>query len=143
MKAGREGQDEVAPLYLNTGLRDRAAADLARKLFAVLDRRLPPRLNELSDRPEGSLANLLKPDEDIIGTIATDNGPLELLVERVNRGALGPVWLFSHKTLDATRRLRRSGSQWSIGFCRRFAKPHIGDSFRVVCDIFLVLHIKK
>src|SRR6266850_6015453 len=43
MNAAREGRDDVAPLYLNTSLRDRAAVELARKLFVVLDRRLPPR----------------------------------------------------------------------------------------------------
>ena len=87
MNAAREGRDEVAPQYLNTRLRDRAAVDLAHKLFVVLDSRLPPRLNELSDRPEGSLANPLKPDQDIVGTITTADGPLDIVLERVNRGA--------------------------------------------------------
>ena len=101
LNAARESRNDVAPLYLNTSLRDREAADLAHKLFVVLDSRLPPRLNDLSDRPEGSLANPLKPDQDIVGSITTANGPLELVVERVNRGPLGYVWLFSRKTLEA------------------------------------------
>lgn len=101
MKAGRDARDDVAPLYLNTSLRGDAAVELARKLFAVLDRRLPARLSEVSDRPEGSLANPLKADQDVIGTITTADGSLDILVERVNRGALGIVWLFSRKTLDA------------------------------------------
>jgi len=100
MDAAREGRDEVAAQYLNTRLRDQEAVDLARKLFVVLDSRLPARLNELSDRPEGSLANPLKPDQDVVGTIVTADGTLELLVDRVNRGAAAPVWLFSRKTLD-------------------------------------------
>ena len=87
MNAARDARDEVAPQYLNTNLRDRAAVDLAHKLFVVLDRRLPPRLDELSDRPEGSLANPLKPDQDIVGTITTADGTLDLVLERVNRGA--------------------------------------------------------
>ena len=65
----------------------------------VLDSRLPARLNELSDRQEGALANPLKPDQDVVGTISTNNGPLEVIVERVNRGAAGRVWLFSRGTL--------------------------------------------
>jgi len=101
MNASRAGQPEVGTLYLNTNLRDAAAVDLAHKLFVVLDTRLPPRLNELSDKPEGSLANPLQPDRDVVGTVMTAAGPLDLVVERVNRGALGPVWLFSRKTLDA------------------------------------------
>ncbi len=99
MNAARNGRDQVSPLYLNTPLRDREALDLAHKLFQVLDSRLSPRLNELSDRPEGSLANPLRPDQDIVGTIATVNGTIDLVLERVNRGALGPVWLFSRETL--------------------------------------------
>ena len=101
MNAGRDGRTEITPLYLNTGLRDRAAVDLAHKLYVVLDRRLPARLTELSDRPEGSLSNPLQPNRDSIGHITTVNGPLEIVVERVNRGTLGPVWLFAGETLDA------------------------------------------
>ena len=91
----------MTPQYLNSGLRDRAAVDLAHKLFEVLDTRLSPRLNDLSDWPEGSLANPLKPNQDIVGTITTADGPMDLVLERVNRGGPGPVWLFSRTTLEA------------------------------------------
>ncbi len=47
------------------------------------------------------MANPLKPDEDIVGTITTASGALDLVLERVNRGGPTPVWLFSRKTLDA------------------------------------------
>jgi MscS family membrane protein len=100
MNAARNGRDEVALQYLNTRLRDQEAVDLARKLFVVLDSRLPARLSELSDRPEGSLANPLRPDQDVIGTITTADGALDLVLERVNLAA-GPVWLFSRATLEA------------------------------------------
>ena len=98
--AVRKGNEEVTPLYLDTGLRDRAAVELARKLYVVIDTRLPARLTELSDRPEGSLANPLKPDQDVIGTIQTADGPLDLIVERVKRGKEDPIWLFSRRTLE-------------------------------------------
>ena len=39
--------------------------------------------------------------QDIVGTITTADGTMDLVLERVNRGATGPVWLFSRKTLDA------------------------------------------
>jgi MscS family membrane protein len=99
--AARKGNADVAALYLNTPLRDRAAAELASQLYVVLDARLPARLPALSDRPEGSLANPLKPNQDVLGTIVTDTGTLDILVERVTRGPAGPVWLFSRRTLDA------------------------------------------
>ena len=99
--AARKEPIDVAVQYLNTRLRDTAANDLAHQLFVVLDSRLPARLNELSDRPEGSRPNPLKPDQDIVGTITTGSGPIEILVERVSRGGEPSVWLFAGTTLDA------------------------------------------
>jgi MscS family membrane protein len=101
MNAARGGRDDISPSYLNTRLRGAAAEELARQLFVVLDSRLPPRLGEVSDLPEGSLPNPLKPDQDVIGTIATADGPLDVIVERVRTGSSGPVWLFSRATLDS------------------------------------------
>ena len=101
MKAVRENHTDIAVQYLNTPLRGAAAVNLAEQLFVVLDRRLPPRLSVLSDRPEGSLANPFTPDRDTIGTLTTANGPLDLVLERTNRGAAGTVWVFSRATLAA------------------------------------------
>ena len=101
MSAARKGNDEVSPLYLDTNLKGQAAVELARKLYVVLDRRLPARLNELSDRPEGVPENPLKPDQNVVGTINTASGPFDVVVERVTRGKSAPVWLFSRQTLSA------------------------------------------
>src|SRR4051812_11803903 len=101
MDAARKGNSDLATRYLNTPLRDRAAAELASQLYLVLDTRLPARLPSISDRPEGSLANPLKPNQDVLGTIVTDAGTLDILLERVSRGATGPLWLFSRATLEA------------------------------------------
>ena len=127
MNAARAARDEVTPQYLNSGLRDRAAVDLAHKLFEVLDTRLSPRLNDLSDRPEGSLANPLKPNQDIVGTITTADGPMDLVLERVNRGGPGPVWLFSRTTLEAIPDVTTRSIPWrSIGFFQSFlTRPRV------------------
>jgi MscS family membrane protein len=101
MDAAGKGNNAAAVMYLNTDLHENAAADLAHQLYVVLNTRLPARLNELSDRPEGSLANPLKPNHDLVGTIETIDGPLEIVVERMDRAGAGPVWLFSRTTLDA------------------------------------------
>lgn len=101
LSAARKGNAQIAVLYLNTPLRGADAEALARQLAMVLDRRLPARLNELSDKPEGSLPDQLNPDEDLVGTIDTNNGKLDILVERVDRGKAGKVWLFSNKTLTS------------------------------------------
>ena len=99
LNAARKGNAEISVLYLNTPLRGEEAEDLARQLAIVLNRRLPARLNSLSDEPEGSIPDPLRPDEDLVGTIPTAKGDLDILVERVDRGKLGKIWLFSRKTL--------------------------------------------
>jgi MscS family membrane protein len=100
LAAARKGTS-VAALYLDTPLRGPDAEELAHQLAVVLDARLPARLNELSDKAEGSIPNPLKPNEDLVGTINTANGHLDIVVERVDRGKIGRVWLFSSKTLHA------------------------------------------
>jgi MscS family membrane protein len=101
LKVARNGEDELAAEYLNTHLRGNAAAVLAHQLFIVLDRRLPPRLNQLSDLPEGSLSDPLNPDQELVGTIRSDNNNVDIFVERVDRGKSGSIWLFSSKTLES------------------------------------------
>jgi MscS family membrane protein len=99
--AARKDSLQVAALYLNTTKRGEDSETLAHQLAVVLDRRLPARLNQLSDQPEGSVPDPLKPNEDLVGTISTANGDLNILVERVDRGKAGEVWLFSRQTLDS------------------------------------------
>jgi MscS family membrane protein len=112
LSAARNRNTGLAALYLDTPLRGAHAEALASQLAAVIDRRLPPRLNEISDLPEGSQRDPLMPDEDLIGVIQTANGDLDILVERVDRGKAGKVWLFSRKTLasipDAFQELSKS-----------------------------------
>jgi MscS family membrane protein len=112
LSAARKGNTGLAALYLDTSLRGADAEALASELAAVINRRLPARLNEISDEPEGSQRDPLKPDEDLVGVIQTANGDLDILVERVDRGKAGKVWLFSRKTLasipDAFQELNKS-----------------------------------
>lgn len=101
MAAARDGKNDVAALYLNSTLRGPALAELTNQLYVVLNGRLPVRLNVLSDRAEGSLANPLTPDRDVVGTIPTSRGELDIALERVNVRNTGPVWLFARTTLDS------------------------------------------
>jgi MscS family membrane protein len=99
--ASHKGDNELAAEYLNTRLRGKAATDLAHQFFVVLDRRLPAQLNQLSDKPEGSLSDQLKPDQELVGTIIGNDRKLDIFIERVDRGKSGSLWLFSSKTLDS------------------------------------------
>ncbi len=99
LSAARKGNMAVASQFLNTPLRGSSAETLARQLFTVLDRRLPARLQELSDNPEGSQSDL-RGDQDSVGTISSAQGDVEILVERVARSKAGSLWLFSRETLS-------------------------------------------
>ena len=105
LNAERKDNDEVGAQYLNTPLRGKPASNLAHQLFVVLDRRLPAKLDELSDKPEGSLPDPLQPNMDRVGSIASSNGNVDILLERVNLGKAGYRWLFSGKTLESVPEL--------------------------------------
>jgi MscS family membrane protein len=107
LRAARNGDNEAAAQYLNTHLSGQAAATLARQLVVVLDRRLPAGLllAKLSDRPEGSAASLIKPDQSLIGTISSAGGDVDVIVERVDLGRGGLLWLVSCEPVGAVARL--------------------------------------
>jgi MscS family membrane protein len=105
LSAAHKRNYEIAAQYLNTHLDREHAATLAEQLFVVLDRRLPARLNELSDKAEGSLPDPLRPNQDLVGTIASSNGRVEILLERVDLGEGKLRWLFSEKTLESIPQL--------------------------------------
>ena len=97
--AARKGDNELARHYLNTGSGP-AAETLAHQLFVVLDTRLPARLTQVSDAPEGSRANPLAPDQESVGAIDGPSGQIDIVVERIARPAAQPIWLFSRATLE-------------------------------------------
>ena len=88
----------VAAQYLNTRQRGKDAEGLAKQLFYVLDRRLPAKLSHLSNDPNGSLSDPLDSHRELIGTVAAEDGKIDIYVERVDRPN-GPLWLFSRQTL--------------------------------------------
>jgi MscS family membrane protein len=104
LAAARKGDDALACQYLDTPLRGEAAEALAHELFVVLDARLPARLPQLSEAPEGSRSNPLMPDQEIVGTVQGAGRAVDIVLQRV-AGNAGPVWLFSGTTLDSVPEL--------------------------------------
>ncbi len=90
---------DTAAQYLNTRLRGKDAALLAEQVLVVLDRKLPPKLNNLSNDPQGSMSDPLDPRRELIGTVAGDDGKVDIFLERVDRPKSTPIWLFSRQTL--------------------------------------------
>jgi MscS family membrane protein len=101
LTGARSGNDALAARFLNVRLADDEAATLAHRLFVVLDTRLSARLKQLSTDPEGSRADPLKPDLEVIGTVSSSAGNVNITLERIKRGQSDPIWLFSRQTLDA------------------------------------------
>jgi len=101
LTAARDKNYDLAAEYLNTRLRGKAAADLAQELSVVLDQRLPARLGQLSDNPEGSQSDPLNPNRELVGTVTSSNGNVDIALERVDRPKSDPMWLFSSKTLES------------------------------------------
>jgi MscS family membrane protein len=101
LSAARRGNYEIAAQYLNTRLRGKAAEQLAHKLFVVLNRCLPARLNEIDDTPEGSRTDLPNPNQELVGVAKIDHGETAIILERVSRAKEGPIWLFSRETLNS------------------------------------------
>ena len=114
LSAARKGENNIAAEYLNTRLNGKAAAVLARQLFLVLDRRLPARLNELSDKAEGSAIDLRGSNQESVGAISSESGGVEIVLERVERGSSGSIWLFSSKTLEAIPRVYEEINQIEV-----------------------------
>jgi MscS family membrane protein len=98
LDAARSGDNARAAQYLDTRRSD--AAELAHKLFVVLDARLPARLLRISDEPEGS--DPVAPNLEIVGTIEGSSGSADVALVRVQRpGEPGPIWLISTPTIAA------------------------------------------
>jgi len=100
LNAARDGRNELAAQYLNTQRSARTAEDLAHQLYVVLDAKLPARLAQVSGAPEGSRANPLLPDLEVVGVVEVGTQRTEITLERVER-ANASVWLFSARTLQA------------------------------------------
>jgi len=69
-------------------------------LFVVLDRRMKG-LPDLSDAPEGSRANPDSPGLEIIGTVTSASGSINIVLEQQQKADGGLIWLFSRATLQA------------------------------------------
>jgi MscS family membrane protein len=128
LNAARQDEYELARQYLDTRQPPSAAETLARQLFHVLDARLPARLEQISDRPEGSRANPLTPDQEQIGEVEYNGGTLPVILDRVTRPGNVRVWLFSTGTLAAVPALYAevTTSQSIGGFPRILTGTRVG-----------------
>jgi MscS family membrane protein len=141
LAAGRQGDLELAGAYLDTTLKGAQATELARQLFVVLDARLPARIREISDVPDGSRENPLRPNQEVVGTIGSASGGIDVTVERVSRGN-NAIWLFSRATLDRMPGLHEEIAHgWGERFLPRFLTAPRPGGIRLFEWIIVILGV--
>ena len=101
LSASQKKNFDLAEEYLDPRFRGKGAEELTQQFAVVLDKKLPAKLNLISDKPEGSLADPLNPDREVVGRIGTSQGTLAIALERVNDKKFGQIWLFDPGTLLA------------------------------------------
>jgi MscS family membrane protein len=96
----RAGEYAEAAAYLDTpDAQKPRAAELARRLHAVLDREMRLRIERLSPDSLGKQDDKLPPSVDEVGVIAGRSGPEPVRVVR-RLGPDGARWIFSRNTVE-------------------------------------------
>jgi MscS family membrane protein len=99
--AARKGDFKGAARYLQVPPAEEARGpELARRLRAVLERRLDVHLDALSPLPEGDSQDGLPPGVDKIGDVPDGQGGHEPVFIVRSRDAAGHYWAFSHQTVS-------------------------------------------
>jgi MscS family membrane protein len=117
-----------AAKYLDTKLPQDRAEELARQLKILLDRGLSIDLARLSGSPEGEQDERLGKGRELVGTISTKSGKLDVLLARVQRGAELPVWLFAPETL---REVPAAYEEYEPSFVERFLPDYLTRGYGV------------
>ncbi len=101
--ACREGDYERAAEYLDLRRLDakqlERSAILARQLKFILDQQLWIEVERLSPEPEGYSGDGLPAYRDRVGTIQTEGGPVDVLLQRVPRSDGVSIWKISSATV--------------------------------------------
>lgn len=99
LRAAENKDLATAAKFLDSKKPDEQTEELARQLKALLDLGTSTDLNTLSRLPEGDLAEGFRTSRERVGIVSTPAGPLDVLLDRVERPNEQPIWLFSQETL--------------------------------------------
>ena len=111
--AGSENYKRAAS-YLDTNLPPKSAEQLVMQLYTVLNYGLSGDVSQLSDKPEGDLADGLERNREQVGIVETASRSYAIILERVQKGKEPPVWLFSSQTLKFIPELYRGIKSRSV-----------------------------
>ena len=99
MMSARKGDYERAIKYLDTRKSGKAAERLVDELQVVLERGFSGKSGVLGTKLEGRPEKNLPASKELVGSIETSSGSLDVLLEKVRHGDEPPVWLFASETL--------------------------------------------
>jgi MscS family membrane protein len=121
LQATRDGDYERAANYLDLRSLPRAAreergTELARGLKAVLDRTLWVDLDALSGEPGGARDDGLPASRDLVGSIRSSRGPVEVFLDHVARADGVRVWRISASTVA---RIPELEEEFGLGWLER------------------------
>jgi len=112
-KYAQRGDFETAAKYLDppTAKHRYDAEEVARQLIVLINTSFRGSIASVSNRPEGSVADSDDPNTETVGNLVVDDESVPILLTRVVRQDVGPIWLVSSQTLALVPRLyQRAGS---------------------------------
>ncbi|UCB55683.1 MAG: mechanosensitive ion channel family protein [Thiotrichales bacterium] len=99
-------------------------ADLARKLYIVAERAMMIDYEAISDQPEGNLDDGLPSYRELVTTIKTSEGPVDILMQRVPRGDGIFIWKVSNATVAKIPLLDEEYGYGKVGDKLSLIFPH-------------------
>jgi MscS family membrane protein len=99
LNAAEKHDYERAAEYLDSKQPSAQKQELARQLKLIMDRGLAVNLDTLSREPEGKPGEGLRKTRELVGVAQIGSESLEILLDRIQRRANPPIWLFSAETL--------------------------------------------
>jgi MscS family membrane protein len=99
LRAAEASDYKKAAKYLDGKRSDEQAEELATELKALMDLGLSTSIDALSRSPEGNTQDNLRVSRELVGTVKTGHGDLDILLDQVQRKDQPPIWLFSQETL--------------------------------------------
>jgi MscS family membrane protein len=111
----------IAAQYLDTKLPEAQAEVLAQELKAVLDSGLSSSVGRLSRQSQGDVHDDLRDTRESVGIAKTQDGELEIFLDRVKRPGEPAIWLFSSDTLAQIP--RAYSHQQKSDFSKLFPAP--------------------
>jgi MscS family membrane protein len=102
VKYAQRGDYESAVKYLQftTPKQEQHAEETARQLLVLINTSFHGSMPTLSNAPQGDLEDTEDPNLEVAGRFEVEDQDVQLVLARVTRNDIGPIWLISSQTLS-------------------------------------------